>query len=80
MAGEGSQLTQALAHAVAAEMQLLLAVRQPNAARGLLRSAALNMRKAADMAEGLRETLPAGDKASRISRITAATTGGLAAP
>lgn len=58
--GNESGLAQALTHALVGALQMERAQKQPDAARGLLRCAALNLRQGAEIAEGLREALPGG--------------------
>lgn len=67
--GNESGLAQALTHALVGALQMERARKQPDAARGLLRCAALNLRQGAEIAEGLREALPLGElnKASRFT-------------
>lgn len=66
--GNESGLAQALTHALVGALQMERARKQPDAARGLLRCAALNLRQGAEIAEGLREALPLGeDGASRFT-------------
>lgn len=50
-------LNKAMAHALAGEHQLLTARRTPDAAVGLLKGAARQLREAADLADACRESL-----------------------
>ena len=58
-------LNKAMAHALAGEHQLLTARRTPDAAMGLLKSAARQLREAADLADACRVELSSREVGAR---------------